>query len=48
LPDGVAALADMDVFEELQHLNNNLGHIRELLNNIARYKADSVYERIDW
>jgi hypothetical protein len=32
-PDGVAALADIDVFEELQHLDHN--HLPELRGNIT-------------
>jgi hypothetical protein len=51
-PDGVAVLADIDVFEELQRTDEiwtfeNDSDLHVLLDNIARYKAgkaDSVHE----
>jgi hypothetical protein len=54
-PDGLAALADLDVFEELQQLgpgrpdetHRQVWKLRELLENIARYdagKADSIHK----
>jgi hypothetical protein len=55
-PEGVAALADLDVFEELQHVRHSrlfkflLHHLSELLDNIAQYKAgmpDSTHEGVD-
>jgi Asp-tRNA(Asn)/Glu-tRNA(Gln) amidotransferase C subunit len=55
-PDGVAALADLDVFEELRQLAKEETSVDQtqklctILDNIAQYKAgnsDSVPEGVD-
>jgi ribosomal protein L10 len=52
-PEGVAALADLDVFEELQQVAKKETHaddtqkLHTILDNIAQYKADSVPEGVD-
>jgi hypothetical protein len=49
-PDGVAALADIDTFEEFQHLDHEHPYLPKLLDNIAQYKAgkpDSANEGVD-
>jgi hypothetical protein len=38
-PEGVTALANLDLFEELQRLDYDHFTLQELRRNIARYKA---------
>jgi hypothetical protein len=48
--DGAAALADAEIFDELQHLDYDHTHLPKLLVNIAQYKLgkpDSVPEGVD-
>jgi hypothetical protein len=50
-PDGVAALANIGAFEELQHLYQDDPHLHKLRDNITRYKAgkpdSSTHEGVD-
>jgi hypothetical protein len=49
-PDGVAALAETEVFEELQLLDQYHYDLRKLLGNITQYNAgkpESVNNRVD-
>jgi len=50
-PDGVAALADVDVSklqpEHMRYYDDSDSDLPKLLNNIARYKAGKLYDRVD-